>query len=293
MKSKILAAAAISLAVFGLSVSNVFAWNYSMSGEGRCASDGSFQIKWTVNNTAENEPLIVTGSSNTGVVAVGAQIPAHQTADFFQNNLDGTKPGSFGLTVTGHFPSDQTPRSESASVKLDQACSQPTPPPCTCSLLDVIAGDNRVATITTFRLSAPNAVLKDAVINWGDNSAPLTTATVVNQTHQYAKDGTYTISVIAHFTVNGKDVTASGPTCRKTITFKTHTPPPVTPPATPPAPAPSPAAPTATPTPPSTTAAPTELVNTGPGSLIGIFTATTVAGTMAYRRQLSRRLSRQ
>lgn len=57
------------------------------------------------------------------------------------------------------------------------------------------------------------------------------------------------------------------------------TPPPVTPPAT------------TTPTP--TPVAPTKLVNTGAGSVIGIFAAATAAGAAAYRFVLGRRLSRQ
>lgn len=51
-----------------------------------------------------------------------------------------------------------------------------------------------------------------------------------------------------------------------------------------------------TPSTPSTTPsapAPTALVNTGPGSVIGIFVAATLAGIAAYRWILSRRLSRQ
>lgn len=55
--------------------------------------------------------------------------------------------------------------------------------------------------------------------------------------------------------------------------------PPTTPPVTPPK----------TPTP----AAPTKLVNTGAGSVIGIFAAATAAGAAAYRFVLGRRLSRQ
>lgn len=46
-------------------------------------------------------------------------------------------------------------------------------------------------------------------------------------------------------------------------------------------------------TPPVTPAAPTSLVNTGPGSDAAIFLAATIAGTFGYRRYLSRRLSRQ
>lgn len=58
--------------------------------------------------------------------------------------------------------------------------------------------------------------------------------------------------------------------------------PPVTPPTTPP-----------TPTTTTTTTQPTTLVNTGPGDVIGAFSAVSVAGALGYRFYLSRRLARQ
>lgn len=69
------------------------------------------------------------------------------------------------------------------------------------------------------------------------------------------------------------------------VTFKVkvsmpNIPPPPRPPVTPP-------------TTPPTTPAPTQLVNTGPGSDAAIFLAATVIGTLGYRRYISRRLSRQ
>ncbi|HEX4774296.1 MAG TPA: hypothetical protein VH234_02160 [Candidatus Saccharimonadales bacterium] len=155
----------------------------------------------------------------------------------------------------------------------------PTPPPApvyTCDELNLTAGDNRTVKLTVFNTTAKNgATFKDAVIDWGDSSSQLTTANVVGQTHQYTKDGTYTVAATAHFTVNGQDVTASGPSCEKVVTFSSTTPPTVTPPAS---------------TPPTQTP-PTTLVNTGPGSVAAIFAAATVAGTVAYRRLLARRLS--
>ena len=54
-----------------------------------------------------------------------------------------------------------------------------------------------------------------------------------------------------------------------------------------------PPTPTPTPTPTPSTPAPTVLVNTGAGSVIGLFAATSVAGAAAYRWILGRRLSRQ
>jgi hypothetical protein len=35
------------------------------------------------------------------------------------------------------------------------------------------------------------------------------------------------------------------------------------------------------------------LVNTGPGSVVGLFAAATAIGTLGYRKMLGRRLSRQ
>lgn len=58
----------------------------------------------------------------------------------------------------------------------------------------------------------------------------------------------------------------------------------------------TPVTPPSTPSTPSTPAAPTTtttLVNTGPGDVIGAFSAATVAGALGYRLYLSRRLSRQ
>ncbi len=68
------------------------------------------------------------------------------------------------------------------------------------------------------------------------------------------------------------------------VNFKAKVSCPTTPPVTPPS----------TPTPPATPSqpAPTALVNTGPGSVAAIFAAATAAGTILYRRVLTRRLSR-
>jgi uncharacterized repeat protein (TIGR01451 family) len=67
---------------------------------------------------------------------------------------------------------------------------------------------------------------------------------------------------------------------------KVSCPAPVTPPVTPtPAPTPTTPAPTAV--------APTQLVNTGAGNVIGLFAAVTAVSAFAYRYLVSRRLSRQ
>lgn len=156
-------------------------------------------------------------------------------------------------------------------AKLD--CPQPETPAYSCEAFNITADVNRTVKVSTFTTTATNgAVFSKADVNWGDNSSVLTDANIIGKTHQYGKDGTYTITATAHFTVDGKDVTANGPNCVKQVTFKGETPPEVTPPKTP--------------TPPAT------LVNTGPGEVAGMFAAITGAGAIAHRKYLSRKLAR-
>ena len=136
-------------------------------------------------------------------------------------------------------------------------------PSYTCDAFHVTNETNRTVKVDTFTTSQSNgATFNNVVINWGDNTPALTTNTAVGQTHQYAKDGTYTLSATAHFTVNGQDVTATG-SCSQPVTFTTTTTPPT----------------------------PTALVNTGAGNVVGLFAAVTVAGAFAHRLFLSRRLT--
>lgn len=172
------------------------------------------------------------------------------------------------------------------NVKVSMPHTPPHVPQPTfmCDALNLAADVDRKVKLSAFSVTATNgATFKNAVIDWGDNSAPLTTNTVVGQAHQYAADGTYTVTATAHFTVNGQDMSAGGIQCQKQVTFSSTMPPKVTPPPSTP-----PSIPPATPA-----AAPTALVNTGPGSVVGLFAATTAIGAVAYRWMLSRRLSRQ
>lgn len=149
-----------------------------------------------------------------------------------------------------------------ANVVVAGNVCQPNQPVYSCDLFDLTAGENRTVTASNFKFTATNgATFKQAVINWGDNSTQLTTNNVVGQTHQFAKDGTYTVRVTAFFTVNGQEVSATGANCAKTVTFTNGTP--VTPPTT--------------------------LVNTGAGDMLGIFAAVTVAGAFTRSFVLARR----
>jgi hypothetical protein len=151
------------------------------------------------------------------------------------------------------------------TVKVHMPTTPPKTPTYACTAFDVTKGDNRTVTVSSFAVNVPNgSTLTSADLNWGDGSTVLTTNKVTGQTHQYAKDGTYNIS-LSNFKVDGKTVTVSG-TCAKSVTFTT----PIVPPTTPPV-----------------------LPNTGAGNVIGLFGVVSVLGALGYRVFLSRRLSRQ
>jgi hypothetical protein len=282
MRAKLLSAIGTCLTGIVLLGSTAYACTYGIVGTGSCQADGSYKILWTVNNTdtAVNQPLTIASSSNTAVVPVGTIIPADQSESFTQI-ASGKTAANFSLSIVGNWPSHELNETQTGTVSLGQACSQPTPI-YTCSNLTLQSEDNRTVRLTDLSTNAQNgAVFTDAVIDWGDNTSPLTTTNVSGQTHQYAADGTYTIAATAHFSLNGKDVTATSQSCTQVVTIST--------PAPAPTPTPTPTAPAAVVTPPTT---PTTLVNTGPGNVIGLTVAASIGGALAYNRFQRRKLSK-
>jgi hypothetical protein len=136
-------------------------------------------------------------------------------------------------------------------------------------MLDILKGDSRTVTVKDFKYTARDgATLKHVVLNWGDGSEILTNNTV-DQKHQYAADGTYTIRATPYFTVNGATVAAEGANCVKTVGYTT----PVTPVVTPPA------------------ETPTELPAAGAGSVAAVFALTAAVATVMHRLLLGRKLA--
>lgn len=158
----------------------------------------------------------------------------------------------------------------------------PTPQvTATCDLFTLVASDERRVKVSQFSYTNKNASIKNVVINWGDNSTVTLTdaAKVVGSDHQYKTDGTYNVTATITFAVASKpDVVSggAGSACAKPVSYTSNGTP-TTPPTT-----------TTT-----TTVAPTRLVNTGAGSVAGIFAATSALGAAGYRYFLGRRLSRQ
>jgi len=135
-------------------------------------------------------------------------------------------------------------------------------PVYSCNLLNVSQAADRKITASVQYTAQNGATFKSVTYNFGDGSTPLTTDKT-SVTYQYAKDGQFTVSANVLFSVNGKDQTVTSANCSKPVSFTT----PVTPPSS-------------------------ELPNTGPGAVLGIFAATTIAGAIVHRLFLARRLAR-
>lgn len=205
-----------------------------------------------------SDSLVVSNGITTGDYAPGAagyvMFDAKVTGDDLvcgQNTL---------RNIAFVQPTDMNYYYNTADVVVNKECANT--PAYSCDLFHATTGDKYTVTVDSFKTSQSNgATFKNAVIDWGDQTAALTTNNVIGQKHVYAKDGTYTISATAHFTVNGQDVTATG-NCTQKVSF------------------------TNTPTPPTT------LVNTGAGSVAGIAAVVAAVSAVAYNL-VGRRLSRQ
>jgi uncharacterized repeat protein (TIGR01451 family) len=155
--------------------------------------------------------------------------------------------------------------SDTATVTVKKTCTTPTPT-YACDELDVTPGDHSV-TISGFKQSATNGAAFDyVVIDWGDNSGTLMASKPVDQTHNYSGNGPYTVTATAYFNVPGQStpVSSTSAGCTKLVSFTTPT----------------------TPTTP-------QLVNTGPGDVIGIIGLATIVGAIAHNLFMRRFANKQ
>lgn len=166
-------------------------------------------------------------------------------------------------------------------------------PRYSCDAVSFKVEANRSVTAASFKYTATGgATFKSTDVNWGDGTGVRTVRTDADGSHVYAKDGTYVVTVVAHFMVNGKDVTDN---CTSTVRI-----------STPNTPASTPVTPASTPTTPANQAQnvadehdnetpakqPTTLVNTGAGSVWGIALAAVFVGTTLRYTLLRRRVTR-
>ncbi len=187
-------------------------------------------------------------------------------------------PSACTITNVAYAKADTIPeQSGQASVTVQNCNIQPKQPQFSCDLFDIKQNDRTITVSQFHETPMPSqgnvngVVATDVVLGWGDNSAALKTdaTNIFNTSHTYAANVTSaTITAVADFTVNGQPA-SSGNSCTKTVSF----------------------------TPPTTTLVsvvtpPTQLVNTGPGNIIGLFAGVTIAGAVLHRLFLSRKLAR-
>jgi hypothetical protein len=125
---------------------------------------------------------------------------------------------------------------------------QPTPP--VCNLLKV-EGSGEVAKLDSVNYTANSATVTGISVDFGNGTTKVLQPSQFPYTYTYATAGNYTIT--ATVLTNQGNVTSAG--CTAIVTTSTTPTTPIT---------------------PVTPQTPTELVNTGPGSVIGIFAATAI-----------------
>ncbi len=164
----------------------------------------------------------------------------------------------------------------STNTTVVQTQNNSPSPAAQCTSLQVAVNQNDMTNINaTVNFEAQNgAVLQNVVFDFGDGTI-LPASTQTSASHTFSQSGTFTIKATLTFSSNSQPVSPS--VCQAIVSVATPSP---------------------TPTPPATTttsvtpaAAPTTLVNTGPGDDIAIFGLVTVVSTLAYRQYIKSRLA--
>ncbi|MEO8785071.1 MAG: hypothetical protein ABI221_01990 [Candidatus Saccharimonadales bacterium] len=195
------------------------------------------------------------------------------------------------LTNMGYARSAETPeQSDTATVNITDC--QPTVPNYTCNLMTVNKVSDKTYKFTVAFTALNGATFKDASFDFGDGNTILANKldgpNTISYSHTYAANGSFSTKATLRFTVNGQDKTAAvNAACAKPVAVTQQN---CTVPGKENLPVDSP---DCVNVPPVTPATPTTLVNTGPGDVAAIFAVTTLAGAMAYRLYMARRLSRQ
>jgi uncharacterized repeat protein (TIGR01451 family)/LPXTG-motif cell wall-anchored protein len=150
---------------------------------------------------------------------------------------------------------------DTASVTVPGNSCQQTPV-YSCNLLTLSQSGRTVNASVDY--SAQNGVsLKTVTYNFGNGANSVITTDKTTQSYTYPSVGTYHVTATLTFNVNGADVTGiTSQSCAQPVSFTTPT-------------------------------TPTALPNTGTGDTIGVVIGAIVAGTVAGRLFLSRKLARR
>lgn len=212
--------------------------------------------------------LIANPSQHQITENMGTLTPGSKVTKQYQIKVTSATEGSLitnKACYTGNSRANDNPQSGCAMVIVK--IHIPQAPSYACTLLSVTKEGNRTVAINDFKQTETNgATFTNAVVAWGDTSTPSATNAPIGQSHTYTADGTYRIVATAHFSVNGTDRIATGDTCIANVTFSTT--------------------PTIVPT------QPTELPNTGGGSVVLGAASATALGYAIYSLYLKHRIRR-
>jgi hypothetical protein len=226
------------------------------------ATAGTSNVSTIKTYSADGNPTTTTATTTLNLTSAQSVSYVNGTTELLDSNGNVIKTLPDGITQNGvNIGNLNGSTTEFINFEAKVSCPAPAPQPVyTCNELDVTEPAAKQVQANVQYTAQNGAAFKDVTYNFGDGSTPLTT-TNTSTTYTYAQYGTYNVTATVAFTVNGAVQTATGPSCAKTVSY---TAPAVTPPVTP-------------------AATPTQLVNTGPGDVLGIFGATTIAGALLHR----------
>lgn len=203
-----------------------------------------------LSTAAGNETLKDTALSSGGV-DVGDYFPNGNGVIRFRTKVD-TNREVCEIVNTVYGRADKLPeRSDTAKIIIEDC--QPTSPQYRCDAIHKELVNGRTFKFTTDATANGGATIKQYRYEFNGSAYKadgLSNKTKGELTHTFPNSpNSFTAKVTVDFTVDGKDQSHTDKTCELTIDFE----------------------------------GPKELPNTGAGSIVGIFAATTIAGALAHR----------
>ena len=238
------------------------------------ASTFNFSSRIAASNAAavnDTTSLTCGGAPVTLRLVAGSAKIYHETSAAWTNVADGVATGTtpIGDTVGGTDIRGCWDYRVLVGFTVEVERPQPVQASASCDLLAITAAPERRVTVSQLRQSSNNATLTNIVINWGDGRTNTfnSIAAALGATHQYASNGRYTITATMNFNMNGQNVARTSAACSQTVAFDSEG---------------------------GRVTTPSNLPNVGPGgTAAAAFSAVTVAGGLAHRYFLGRRLGRQ
>lgn len=195
-----------------------------------------------------------------GGVNLGNYAPGGGGYVRFRTTVNQEPPAECVATNVAYGRATNVPEQEDDATVVIENC-EPVTPLYSCDSLGVESLGNRTYRFTANATATGGATIQQYMFNFGDGTTELNTDQRVVE-HTYAQPGNYLAILRVMVDVNGEARIAEGPQCTAPINVDVP-PTPVTPSGS--------------------------LPNTGAGDLVGIFVATTVAGTLAYHFVWARR----